>query len=275
MLVPFSLLVSRVPWDYSHWWPRLTDSPEKHELGTSVTPTGKWWWFVENSGTENEANAGADVGRGGGGEGRGLGRSGAVEGGEGSETAEEDTLVIELDRLMSLVLRDFVNEWYKVAISAQDHEFPENVRIIVHDLVRELAPRMRQLDPRHIIRLVERVLVLFREHIRCYKDIKPDPTSRSLALAPASPATTTSRPPEESGVAGSASEKDVAVVGARATSKMGGGGGMVGAGWSMTDVASASQPKGLCVHTSSTTAPDDPALPAASAAWTSERTARQ
>jgi hypothetical protein len=226
MLVPFSLLVSRVPWDYSHWWPRLTDSPEKHELGTSVTPSGKWWWFVEKSGTENEANAGEDVGGGEGGEGQGVGGSGAVEGGEGSETAEEDTLVIELDRLMTLVLRDFVNEWYKVAISAQDQEFPENVRIIVHDLVRELAPRLRRLDQRHIIRLVERVLVLFREHIRCYKDIKPDPTSRSLPPAPAaSPATDASRPPEESGAAGSASEKDVAVVGARSTSKMGGVGG--------------------------------------------------
>ena len=49
---------------------------------------------------------------------------------------QEDMLVVELDRLMALVLRDFVDEWYKVTISAQDQEFSENVRIIVRDLVR-------------------------------------------------------------------------------------------------------------------------------------------
>jgi len=52
--------------------------------------------------------------------------------GEGSEVGlEEDMLAIELDKLMDLVLRDFVDEWYKVTISEQDKEFSLHVRAIV------------------------------------------------------------------------------------------------------------------------------------------------
>jgi hypothetical protein len=43
------------------------------------------------------------------------------------------------------------------------------VRRIVHALVRALAPRLRALDVRRVSLLLERLLLVLRQHIRCYR----------------------------------------------------------------------------------------------------------
>ena len=40
-----------------------------------------------------------------------------------------DALVRELDKLMALVLRDFVDEWYRTCVSGEDKEFSRHVLI--------------------------------------------------------------------------------------------------------------------------------------------------
>jgi hypothetical protein len=37
--------------------------------------------------------------------------------------------VRELDKLMALVLRDFVDEWYRTSVSGEDKEFSRHVLI--------------------------------------------------------------------------------------------------------------------------------------------------
>ncbi len=43
------------------------------------------------------------------------------------------------------------------------------MRRIVHALVRALAPRLRALDVRRVSLLLERLLLVLRQHIRCYR----------------------------------------------------------------------------------------------------------
>ena len=114
-------------------------------------PAGVWWWLRMQDANHASALCPEGVvgsrGKGGEGDPRSTKRGGTreevvsdVRGGggssgdsdEGSEVGlEEDMLAIELDKLMDLVLRDFVDEWYKVTISEQDKEFSLHVRAIV------------------------------------------------------------------------------------------------------------------------------------------------
>jgi len=57
------------------------------------------------------------------------------------------------------------------------------VRRIVHALVRALAPRLRALDVRRVSLLLERLLLVLHQHIRCYRMCRHNLSSSSSAAA--------------------------------------------------------------------------------------------
>jgi len=152
ILIPFSFVASRLSLSLRTLWGgdfsgALDDAEEPSKSA------GVWWWLRKQD--ANHASALCQEGvvgsRGKGGQwedSRIMRRGGTraenvsgVRGGERESSGdsdeesevglEEDMLVIELNKLMDLVLRDFVDEWYKVTISEQDEEFGLHVRAIV------------------------------------------------------------------------------------------------------------------------------------------------
>ena len=197
ILIPISFLASRFS------IARLgLGSVEEGQREDSIENAGmgsQWWWLREEreQGTSSSALGGVKA------EDTGLtGSEGcqlseetvATESGQSeqlrdpscedpSSDLEDDNLVLELDKLTALVLRDFVDDWYKLTISQDDKEFSRHVRTIVRNLVRALARRLRALDAASLAGLLQRCLVLLRQHIRCYRHCKhTQPSSAPSAL---------------------------------------------------------------------------------------------
>ncbi len=198
ILIPISFLASR--FSISRLGFGFVEDEAEQGDSDDASSSGQWWWLRAESVQAPSSDA-PEPGV--------LGPEDAWsrENARPAETAatnpgcsewprelEDDCLVVEMDKIMALVLRDFVDDWYKATISQEDEEFSAHVRTIVRNLVRAIVLRLRALNVTSLARLLRRFLVLLRQHIRCYKQCK---LSHASPGAPVSGSVGAGKPDEQ------------------------------------------------------------------------------
>lgn len=163
------------------------------------------WWLLRGA-NALEHGVGRRGGAGTRAHGAGVEQGDAGADGIAENANNDNVLEAELNKLMALVLRDFVDEWYRAVISPDDvvfqaqvrqictclptyihshtaltpcrsstcayvckHSLLLQVRQIVRDLVRALAARLGTLDLRALVEMAEHVLRLVRCHLRRWR----------------------------------------------------------------------------------------------------------
>ena len=169
ILIPISFLASR--FSISRLGFGFVEDEAEQGDSDDASSSGQWWWLRAESVQAPSSDA-PEPGV--------LGPEDAWsrENARPAETAaanpgcsewprelEDDCLVVEMDKIMALVLRDFVDDWYKATISQEDEEFSAHVRTIVRNLVRAIVLRLRALNVTSLARLLRRFLAAIGERV--------------------------------------------------------------------------------------------------------------